>query len=110
MPVAVESEDGPENSELEPAHDKLSKVRALDVRIEETTDVAGPPGDSADHHSQAGAELTLKCLPGRLDVAGPDGCPIALATRPRRADQDHPVVETIGGEPVSNGLSKVQRK
>ncbi len=48
----------------------------------ETADIIIPPGNTAQRHIQASAYLSLECLKGAADIAGPDRGTIALAASP----------------------------
>src|SRR4029077_7263050 len=77
--VAVEPEERTERTELEPPDDQLAEIRIVRITTMEAPDVGRPPRDAGEPDVQACSDLLPQRVPGRGDVARPDGGTVSLA-------------------------------
>ena len=87
LAMPMQAHDRTEHAILEPAHEQFPKRGGFWISPMEPTDIAVPPGNTAQPHIQSGTHLSLQRLTAAGDIPRPDSSSIALATGPAGAAQ-----------------------
>ncbi len=64
LAAAMNTHDRTESAELEPADQQLLKTIVVDIAAVKSADIRGPPGNSAEPHMYARADLFAEVLIG----------------------------------------------
>jgi len=81
---AVETEDGAENAELEPADDEFLEIGRIDIAVVKPPISVVHQGIPLQADVETGTDLRLEGFKGGKDIAGPDGGAETLTAGPER--------------------------